>query len=172
MNLIMGKKHTAKDAILNILTQQNGRPLNYKQICSRLSIHDPSGRNHIAKTLKKLTTKGLVEEQEKGKYFVNTPSVLHQGTLDVNSQGNGYLISEEFIDDVFIDRRNFNKAFHGDTVSFKIIPSKGKRRKQGAVVHIIKRQKTQYVGIIEKFDDGFFVQPKNINLPFLYQKIT
>ena len=170
MNLIMGKKHTAKDSILNILTQQNGRSLNYKQICSRLSIHDPSGRNHIAKTLKKLTTKGLVEEQGKGNYYVNTPSDLHHGTLDVNSQGNGYLISEEFIDDVFIDRRDFNKAFHGDTVSFKIIPSKGKRRKQGAVVHIIKRKKTQYVGIIEKFDDGFFVQPKNINLPFLLSK--
>ncbi|MGB2461002.1 MAG: ribonuclease R, partial [Flavobacteriaceae bacterium] len=73
-------------------------------------------------------------------------------------------------DDVFIDRRHFNKAFHGDTVSFKIIPSKGKRRKQGSVAHIIKRQKTQYVGVVEKFDDGFSVQPKNINLPFLLSK--
>lgn len=166
----MGKKHTTKDAILNILLQQNGSPLNYKQICSRLSIHDPSGRNHITKSLKKLKSNGVIEEQGKGKYFVKPPSYLHKGTLDVNSQGNGYLISEEFVDDVFIDRRHFNKAFHGDTVSFKIIPSKGKRRKQGAVVHIIKRQKTQYVGIVEKFDDAFSVQPKNINLPFLLSK--
>ena len=111
----MGKKHTIKDAILNILIQQNGNPLNYKQICSRLSIHDPSGRNHIAKSLKKLKSNGLIEEQGKGKYFIKQPSHLHHGTLDVNSQGNGYLISEEFVDDVFIDRRHFNKAFHGDT---------------------------------------------------------
>ena len=166
----MGEKHTTKDAILNILLQQNGSPLNYKQICSRLSIHDPSGRNHIAKSLKKLKSNGVIEEQGKGKYFVKPPSYLHEGTLDVNSQGNGYLISDEFADDVFIDRRHFNKAFHGDTVSFKIIPSKGKRRKQGSVAHIIKRQKTQYVGVVEKFDDGFSVQPKNINLPFLLSK--
>ena len=166
----MGKKHTTKDAILNILIQQNGSPLNYKQICSRLSIHDPSGRNHIAKSLKKLKSNGLIQEQGKGKYFIKPPSHLHHGTLDVNSQGNGYLISDEFVDDVFIDRRHFNKAFHGDTVSFKIMQSKGKRRKQGAVVHIIKRQKTQYVGVIEKFDDGFSVQPKNTNLPFLLSK--
>ena len=166
----MGKKHTTKDAILNILIQQNGRPLNYKQICSRLSIHDPSGRNHIAKSLKKLKSNSVIEEQGKGKYFIKPPSYLHKGTLDVNSQGNGYLISDEFADDVFIDRRHFNKAFHGDTVSFKIIPSKGKRRKQGIVVHIIKRQKTQYVGVIEKFDDTFSVQPKNINIPFLLSK--
>ena len=166
----MGKKHTTKDAILNILLQQNGSPLNYKQICSRLSIHDPSGRNHIAKSLKKLKRNGVIEEHGKGKYFVKPPSYLHEGTLDVNSQGNGYLISDEFADDVFIDRRHFNKAFHGDTVSFKIIPLKGKRRKQGSVVHIIKRQKTQYVGVVEKFDDGFSVQPKNINLPFLLSK--
>ena len=166
----MGKKHTTKDAILNILYQQNGSPLNYKQICSRLSIHDPSGRNHIAKSLKKLKSSGVIEEHVKGKYFVKPPSYLHEGTLDVNSQGNGYLISEEFADDVFIDRRHFNKAFHGDTVSFKIIPSKGKRKKQGVVVHIIKREKTEYVGVIEKFDDVFSVQPKNINIPFLLSK--
>ena len=166
----MGKKHTTKDAILNILIQQNGSPLNYKQICSRLSIHDPSGRNHIAKSLKKLKNKGFIEEQGKGKYFVKPSSNLHEGTLDVNSQGNGYLISDEFVEDVFIDRRHFNKAFHGDTVSFKIIVSKGKRRKQGIVVHIIKRQKTQYVGVVEKFGDTFSVQPKNINLPFLLSK--
>ena len=166
----MGKTHTTKDAILNILIQQNGSPLNYKQICSRLSIHDPSGRNHIAKSLKKLKNKGFIEEQGKGKYFVKPSSNLHEGTLDVNSQGNGYLISDEFVEDVFIDRRHFNKAFHGDTVSFKIMVSKGKRRKQGIVVHIIKRQKTQYVGVVEKFGDTFSVQPKNINLPFLLSK--
>ena len=166
----MGKKHTTKDAILNILIQQNGSPLNYKQICSRLSIHDPSGRNHIANSLKKLKNKGFIEEQVKGKYFIKPSASLHEGTLDVNSQGNGYLISDEFEKDVFIDRRHFNKAFHGDTVSFKIMESKGKRRKQGIVVHIIKRQKTQYVGVIEKFDNTFSVQPKNINLPFLLSK--
>ena len=66
----MGKKYTTKDAILNILIQQNGSPLNYKQICSRLSIHDPSGRNHIANSLKKLKNKGFIEEQVKGKYFI------------------------------------------------------------------------------------------------------
>ena len=166
----MEKKHTTKDAILNILIQQNGISLNYKQICSRLSIHDPSGRNHIAKSLKKLKNKGFIEEQGKGKYFVKPSSNLHEGTLDVNSQGNGYLISDEFVEDVFIDRRHFNKAFHGDTVSFKIMTSKGKRRKQGIVVYIIKRQKTQYVGVVEKFGDTFSVQPKNINLPFLLSK--
>jgi ribonuclease R len=166
----MGKKHTTQEAILNILNQQNGSPLNYKQICSRLSIHDSSGRNHITKTLHKLKNKGVVEEQSKGKYFIKPPSYLHQGTLDVNQQGNGYLISDEFSDDVFIDKRHFNKAFHGDTVSFKIMPSKGKRRKQGAVVQIIKRQKTQYVGVVEEFDHGFFVQPKTTNLPFLLSK--
>jgi ribonuclease R/exosome complex exonuclease DIS3/RRP44 len=74
------------------------------------------------------------------------------------------------VDDVFIDRRHFNKAFQGDTVSFKIIPSKGRRRKQGAIVRIIKRKHTQYVGVIEKFEDCFSVQPKNINIPFLLSK--
>ena len=122
------------------------------------------------KTLKKLSSKGIIKEKERGKYFIPSPFHLHEGILDVNSQGNGYLMSEEFDDDVFIDRRHFNKAFHGDTVSFKIITSKGKRRKQGIVVNIIKRKQTHYVGVIESFDDVFAVQPKQINIPFLLSK--
>ena len=55
------------------------------------------------KSLKKLKSNGVIEEHGKGKYFVKPPSYLHEGTLDVNSQGNGYLISDEFADDVFID---------------------------------------------------------------------
>ena len=166
----MGKKTTTKDVILNILLQQNGNPLNYKQICSRMYVHDPSGRNHISKTLKKLSLKGIIKEKVRGKYFIPSPSHLHEGILDINSQGNGYLISEELDDDVFIDRCHFNKAFHGDTVSFKITTSKGKRKKQGVVVSIIKRKQTHYVGVIESFDDVLAVQPKQINIPFLLSK--
>ena len=106
----MRKKHTTKDAILNILNQQSGSPLNDKQSCSRLSIHDPSGRNHITKSLQKLKNKGFIEEQGKGKYFIKPSPSLHKGTLDVNSQGNGYLISDEFEEDVFIDRGHFNNC--------------------------------------------------------------
>ena len=110
--------------------------------------------------------------KERGKYFIPSPSHLHEGILDVNSQGNGYLMSEELDDDVFIDSRHFNKAFHGDTVSFKITTSRGKRRKQGVVVNIIKRKQTHYVGVIERFDDVFAVQPKQINIPFLLSKLN
>ena len=66
----MGKKTTTKDVILNILLQQNGNPLNYKQICSRMYVHDPSGRNHISKTLKKLSLKGIIKEKVRFKYFI------------------------------------------------------------------------------------------------------
>ena len=134
----MGKKHTTKDAILNILIQQNGSPLNYKQICSRLGIQDPSGRNHIIKTLKKLKHKGQITELDRGKYTVKNTKLFYQGTLDLTSSGNGYIICEEFEQDVFVDRKHLNNAFHGDTVTFSLIRSKkrGKKEKdQKAIYH-------------------------------------
>ena len=83
----MGKKPDRNNSILRVLEQQNGKPLNYKQICSRLSIQDPSGRNHIAKTLKKLKLKGLVLERERGRYYLEVKKnnfegkFLHQNRL-------------------------------------------------------------------------------------------
>ena len=166
----MGKKPDRNNSILRVLEQQNGKPLNYKQICSRLSIQDPSGRNHIAKTLKKLKQKGLVLERERGRYYLEVKKNTFEGKLDVNQRGNGYLISEDFKDDIFIEQRHFNRAFHGDIVSFTLLPTKDKRKKQATIVEVLKRDKTQYVGTIKKERDVFLAFSKSINVPFLLPK--
>ena len=119
---------------------------------------------------KKLKNKGVIEEQGKGKYFVKPSSNLHEGTLEVNSQGNGYLISDEFVEDVFIERRHFNKAFHGDTVSFKIMALKGKRKKQGIVDYIIKRKKHNMWELSKNLVILFLYNRKTSIFPFYYQK--
>lgn len=166
----MGKKRTTKEAILNLLRQQNGHALNSKQLCSRMSIHDPSGRNHVFKTLQKLSAKGIVQEKSRGKFMIPKPSYTHIGRLDVNKQGNGYLVSEELKEDIFIDRRYFNKAFHGDKVSFTITAARGKKRKQATILEILERKHTHYVGVLEPFDTLYAVHPKHINIPFLLTK--
>ena len=166
----MGKKRTTKEVILHLLRQQNGNALNNKQLCSRMSIHDPSGRNHVIKTLQKLSAKGIIQEKSRGKYMIPKSTHTHTGILDVNKQGNGYLISDEFDEDIFIDRRHFNKAFHGDKVSFIITPVKGKKRRQATILKILQRKQTHYVGVIVPFDSLYAVHPKHINIPFLLTK--
>lgn len=159
----MAKKNNKHKLVLQVLQASQGKHLNYKQICSRLGIQDPSGRNHIIKTLKKLKNKGHILEPERGKYKVKTSTLFYQGVLDLTSSGNGYIICSDFESDVFVDRKNLSQAFHGDTVSFSLTRSKNRNRKEGKIEEIIQRSRNTFVGTLEPFDALYCVQPNNIN---------
>ena len=69
----MGKKKkelSIQKSILNILEQTPTQSFTYKQVGSRLGINDPSGRNHIIKSLKKLNELKLIEQVKRGSYQV------------------------------------------------------------------------------------------------------
>ena len=167
----MTKKNNKHTLVLQVLKASPGKPLNYKQICGRLGVQDPSGRNHIIKTLKKLKNKGQIIEQDRGKYIVKTPLLYYQGVLDLTSSGNGYIICDEFEADVFVDRKNLGKAFHGDTVSFSLVRSKNRNRKEGKIESVVQRSRSAFVGTLEPFDKLYCIQPNNIsNQLFLIYK--
>jgi ribonuclease R len=167
----MTKKNSHHKLVLNFLQKEQGKVFNYKQICSRLGIQDPSGRNHIIKTLKKLKHKDQITELDKGKYTVKNTKLFYQGTLDLTSSGNGYIICKEFEHDVFVDKKNLSNAFHGDTVSFSLKRSKKRGKKEGIIEEIIQRSRSTYVGTLETFDKLFCIQPNNIsNQLFLISK--
>ena len=90
------------------------------------------------------------------------------------SRGSGYIICEDFEDDTYISSNNMNKALHGDEVEFYAYKRRKKGKLEGEVTSIIKRAKTEYVGVIqihEKKNFAFVVPDgnkmyKDIFVPF------
>jgi ribonuclease R len=60
---------------------------------------------------------------------------------------------------VFIASNNMNKALHGDEVEFYAYKRKKRGKKEGEITNIIKRAKSEYVGIIQKHKSYAFVIP-------------
>src|SRR5690554_8004639 len=56
--------------LLDIIRGDHNKSLNHKQIAARLGLDDPSSRNKIVKTLRKLKKQDLVEETDRGKYKI------------------------------------------------------------------------------------------------------
>ena len=52
-----------------------------------------------------------------------------------------------------------NKALHGDEVEFYAYKRKKRGKKEGEITNIIKRAKSEYVGIIQKHKSYAFVIP-------------
>ena len=144
--------------ILQVLDQTPNQTFNYKQIASRLGIKDPSGRNHIIKNLKKLASLNLINNPTKGTFQAKTNDNYHRGILDVSNNGTGYIISEDFEDDVKVSSTNHHKAFGGDEVLFYAYPTRGKRKKEAKIIEIVARKRERFVGTLQKRNGTMFVR--------------
>jgi len=137
------------NTILSILKNERNKSFNYKQIAAKLGINDASSRNQIIKTLQRLKAKQEIEEEERGKFKAITTSEYYTGILDVSARGTGYVICEDFDDDIFIAPNNINKALHGDEIEFYTYKRRKRGKLEGEITKVIKRAKTEYVGVIQ-----------------------
>ncbi|PKQ45792.1 ribonuclease R [Confluentibacter flavum] len=145
------------NTILSILKKDRNQSYNYKQIAAKLDVNDASSRNQIIKKLHDLHGKKEIEEVERGKYKAIFTAEYHIGTLDLSGKGTGYIISEDFDEDVFIASNNINKALHGDEVEFYVYKRRKQGRMEGEITKVLKREKSEYVGVIQLHSNYAFV---------------
>ena len=143
--------------IMKVFQDNKNKTYNYKQISSVLNITDKKNRNDITKILKKLFTAKRISKEKEGSYkFMEIDSFYEEGIIEITSAGNGYLLRSE--NDIFIAKKNLNKALNNDHVRVYIYRKKDKKNKiSGEVEKIIKRAKHEYVGVVEKRKDYAFV---------------
>ncbi|MDG4715242.1 ribonuclease R family protein [Winogradskyella marincola] len=137
------------NTILSILKKERNKSFNYKQIAAIIGVNDASSRNQIIKTLAKLAAKQEIEQVDRGKFKAVVTAEYHTGILDLASKGNGYVISDDFEEDVFIASNNINKALDGDEVEFYAYKRRKRGKIEGEITNILKRAKTEYVGTIQ-----------------------
>ncbi|WP_369999200.1 ribonuclease R [Winogradskyella sp.] len=137
------------NTILSILKKDRNKTFNYKQIAAIIGVNDASSRNQIIKTLTKLAAKQEIEQVDRGKYKAVVTSEYHTGILDLSSKGNGYVISDDFEEDVFIASNNINRALDGDEVEFYAYKRRKRGKIEGEITNILKRAKSEYVGTIQ-----------------------
>ncbi|WP_372919285.1 ribonuclease R [Salegentibacter sp.] len=158
------KKNTSKvpgnleKSIIDILRKDGGQAFNYKQIASKLDVNDANSRNQIIKKLSQLAAKKQIEEVERGKFKINDHRDYYRGIIDMTTKGYAYVVVEELDDDVFISQNHLNTAFNGDEVEIYIYNRRRNKKSEGEVTKILKRKRTEFVGVLQlKKDFGFVV---------------
>ncbi|WP_026932911.1 ribonuclease R [Christiangramia echinicola] len=145
-------------SIIDILRNNSGKTYNYKQIASILGVNDASSRNQIIKKLAQLAAKKEIQETERGKFMIEGSKNYYTGVLDLTTKGYGYVMVEEFADDIFIAQKDLNAAFDGDTVEIYVYNRRRRKRSEGEITKILKRKRTEFVGTLQqKKDFGFVV---------------
>ncbi|RIA11109.1 RNAse R [Flavobacteriaceae bacterium MAR_2010_72] len=145
------------NTILSILKKERNKTFNYKQIASILDVNDASSRNQIIKKLQQLKAKKEIEEVGRGKFKALVNTEYHLGILDLSARGSGYIISDDFDEDVFVASNNINRALDGDEVEFYAYKRRKRGKLEGEITQVIKRAKSEYVGTIQIHKNYAFV---------------
>ncbi|AUC85757.1 ribonuclease R [Polaribacter sp. ALD11] len=150
--------------IFKVLNEDSTKTYNYKQVAAKLKINDTDGKNQIIQKLAELASDKKIKETDRGKFQVNVDKKYSVGTLDITSNGNGYFISDDFEDDIFIPNNNLGKGLHQDTVKAYVYKKRSGKKMEADVVEILKRAKTDFVGVLQKNKDknfGFVIPDNN-----------
>lgn len=153
------KANSLKREVMDVFAKNTSKPLNYKQVASRLGIADQAGRNLLAKTLHQLKTSGDLREISRGKYKIkrlSVPQVI--GKVDMTTSGAAYVTCEGVDKDIYVSPRKVRHALHGDTVKLHVTMNNRNGRVEGEIIEVVDRAKSKFVGTIQiQRDFGFLI---------------
>ncbi|MDD4847922.1 MAG: ribonuclease R [Bacteroidales bacterium] len=163
---------TFSENILSVFGKEPLRAMNYKQVASRMGIHDKATKNNVLNVLQQLCSEGILQENNRGKFLLKQEHISkyakHQqyivGELDMKNTGKAYLLRDDG-EDIFIAAGNTSTGLHGDIVKVMLFPKRANRKLEGRVVEIVERKKSQYVGILEVNKNFAYLIPDSTKIP-------
>jgi ribonuclease R len=166
-------KKELTEKIKDLFLQNPRSKFNYKQIAKRLTDPEQKEKKFVSGLLYSLAKDNFLIEVYQGKFVLN-PKELEKvksigpiitGTVDMKQTGKAYIITDDLLEDVRISSNNTHKALHGDKVKVRLFPKRKSAKTEGEIIEIIKREKTRFVGTIERQKNFAFLVPDNKSTP-------
>ncbi|MDP3558281.1 MAG: ribonuclease R [Bacteroidota bacterium] len=164
------------EEVLDFLKHNDTKIFNYKQLGAAMEINTEGERLELISVLESLKQQGFVVETETGKYQIKDSKQYLTGTIDFTTQGTAFVVFSETEDDIYIPQYKTRDALQGDLVKVILSQKRSGKRKEGEVVEVIKRAKTEFVGTIKinpkfafvipdshKIHVDFFINSRDIN---------
>ncbi|MCK9480226.1 MAG: ribonuclease R [Bacteroidia bacterium] len=142
--------------VIDVLDKLYGAALTYRQIGSRIKSGGYKNIKDYIPLLEELTSQGQINKVGRNKYFKPFKSAKITGRIDIKKTGQGYIMSQDFPEEIVVESGMQNHALQGDLVEVAILAKRGKRVR-GEVIRIIERNKTTYAGILKVYKDFAFL---------------
>ena len=149
------------EEVLDFLKHNDAKSFNYKQLGAAMEINSDQERLQLIEALEELRHQGFVVEKEKGRYQIKETRRYVTGTIDFTSQGTAFVVWNENEADIFVPGKKTRDALQGDLVKVSLTDRRSGKRKEGEVVEVIRRARTEFVGTIKINPKFAFVIPDN-----------
>lgn len=158
-------KHDLLQNIVTIFDKNPTQTFNYKELSKAFGYHDVSNKRLIGIVLDELVNQGKLYETSRGQYRLKSDQELLEGRVDMTSRGAAYIVIEDSDDDIYIHPKNTNTALHGDIVKVTVFAKNAGRKTEGEIIEIVKRNKTEFVGILQKSKNFSFLVTDDSRMP-------
>lgn len=153
-------KEVLTKLIIDVFEKNGNQLMNYKQVAAKLNITDAESKAAIADILNDASKEGFFQQPERGKFKLRQLNVYITGTVDMTADGSAYIVpDDELENDIFVAPRKLRQALHGDYVKVHVYERKKGKKREGEVVEILQRSKTDFTGTIEISKNYAFFLP-------------
>ncbi len=143
-------KEVLTQLIVDVFEKSGNPLLNYKQVASKLNLTDTDSKIAVADILSDASKHGLFQQPDRGKFKLKQLQVYLTGKVDMTADGSAYIVPEDELEsDIFVAPRKLRQALHGDIVKVHIYDRKKGKKREGEVVEIIQRAKTDFTGTMD-----------------------
>jgi ribonuclease R len=152
--------------ILQFLEQEAYKPLTFNEIVESLNMTDQV--EELNSLLKELESNGQVIKTKNQRYGTPDRMNLIRGKVQGNAKGFAFVIADKSdLKDIYIHSSDMNGAMDGDIVLVRVFNKKKQdRRPEGEITRIVKRGRSQVVGVFRAINEHFgFVVPDDRRLP-------
>ena len=154
-------KNSLSHVVRSVFEKNNSSELSHKQVCTLIDVRENALRKLVFDILENLVQQGVIIKRGHGIYKASNSDTGLIGVIELTNRGAGFVVSDDSETDIYIAPQNTGHALHGDTVKVRVFKH-GKTRKEGEVITIIQRERSQFVGTIELQDKFGFLIPDNL----------
>lgn len=159
----------SRSLILQTLVEQG--QASHQQLVNIFEITDEQQQEALMHRLKAMCRDGQIErKKKKDKPIIYQPmkKQIFVGTISAHAKGFGFVVLED-MPDLFLPETEMRWVFHGDVVKVIATGTDYRGRTLGQIVTVIEHAHPQYIGKLNKDDEGFFVE---LTTPNAHQPIT
>lgn len=157
--------------ILKLLGQADYSPSNVPELLKRLGLR-PNQQQELQHALASLVKRGEILRTKGNRYIQSREADLVPGVIQITRGGKGFVQPDEpGLGEIVIEERHTATAMHGDRVLVRRdVKPQGLRKPEpeqatGAVVRILERKRTQFVGTLQRTRQFLHVTPDDPRLP-------
>ncbi len=151
-------KDISDSAVVGFMEEMNqklSKPVSMRELIKVFCVPTEKKGKFKAR-IRRMVTEGVLVRVRGGRYGLSAKMNLVTGTLQCHADGFGFVIPEKKGDDktaegdVFIGRRRFAGAMHGDTVVARVEGVKEGGKREGRIIRVLQRANKTLVGTIHR----------------------